>query len=1152
VENSNAQTFIDRWKRSGAAERANYQLFLSELCDLLGVPGPEPTTPDDSENAYVFERSVTFHHSDGSTSTGRIDLYKRGCFVLEAKQGVEKREQEAALSEAAKAKTKSAKKGAALRGSGAWDEAMLKALGQAEQYARALPASEGRPPLLIVVDVGHSIELYSEFTCTGGAYVPYPDPRSYRILLDRLDDPEVRKNLALAWTDPKALDPSRRSARVTREIAQSLGRLAQSLESVKHTPEAVAAFLMRALFTMFAEDVELLPKDSFINLLKSLNGNHEKFVPMIEELWGRMKTGGFSTVLREKVLRFNGGLFDDATALPLNDDQFNLLIEAAKSDWRDVEPAIFGTLLERALNPIERHRLGAHYTPRSYVERLVVPTIVEPLRAEWDAVKAAAVTLDRQGKQKEAAAEVQRFHRRLCEIRVLDPACGSGNFLYVTLEHLKRLEGEVYNALDRLGHEQAALEMAGFTVDPHQLLGLEVNPRAAAIAELVLWIGYLQWHFRTRGRVTPPEPIIKAFHNIVCRDAVLAWDRTEPVLDDKGKAVMRWDGRTMKKHPVTGEEVPDETARVPVVKYINPRPAKWPGADFIVGNPPFIGTARMRDALGDGYTEAVRAAHAEVGESSDFVMYWWNIAAHLVRDGRVQRFGFITTNSLRQTFNRRVLEPHLDAKDPLSLTFAIPDHPWVDSVDGAQVRIAMTVARTGHLIGELRRVIRETPRTDGEIEVALVEQRGIINADLTVGADVSGVEMLRANEGLSGRGVQLIGAGFIVTPDEATKLGLGQVAGIEKHIRLYRNGRDLTGIPRDVLAIDLFGLTAQQVRERFPAVYQRVLDRVKPERDQNNRASYRENWWVFGEPRGNFRPALEGLRRYIATVETMKHRLFVFLDASILPDNKLIALAFDDAYFLGILSSRMHVVWALAAGSHLGVGNDPVYVKSASFEKFPFPTVSGAQQMRIRELAESLDAHRKRQQAQHPKLTLTDIYNVLEKIRAGTPLDDEEQVTHEQGLVSVLRQLHDDLDAAISAAYGLPFTATDEEILAFLCALNVQRAAEERNGLIRWLRPSFQHPEATTTQATLDTGASESGAKPAKAKPAAKLPWPKTLAEQAQAVRAALSATASPADAATLAKTFKSAKIDRLEDILETLASLGQARALPDGRYVAL
>jgi hypothetical protein len=1150
VENSNAQTFIDRWKRSGAAERANYQLFLSELCDLLGVPGPEPTTPDDSENAYVFERSVTFHHSDGSTSTGRIDLYKRGCFVLEAKQGVEKREQEAALSEASKAKAKSTKKGTAQRGSGAWDEAMLKAGGQAEQYARALPSSEGRPPLLLVVDVGHSIELYSEFTCTGGAYVPYPDPRSYRILLDRLDDPEVRKNLALAWTDPKALDPSRRSARVTREIAQSLGLLAQSLESAGHSAGAVATFLMRALFTMFAEDVELLPKDSFINLLKSLNGDHEKFVPMIEELWGRMKTGGFSTVLREKVLRFNGGLFDDATALPLNDDQFNLLIEAAKSDWRDVEPAIFGTLLERALNPIERHRLGAHYTPRAYVERLVVPTIVEPLRAEWDAVKAAAVTLDRQGKQKEAAAEVQRFHRRLCEIRVLDPACGSGNFLYVTLEHLKRLEGEVYNALDRLGHEQAALEMAGFTVDPHQLLGMEVNPRAAAIAELVLWIGYLQWHFRTRGRVTPPEPIIKAFHNIVCRDAVLAWDRTEPVLDDKGKAVTRWDGRTMKKHPVTGEEVPDETVRVPVVKYINPRPAKWPEADFIVGNPPFIGTAKMRDALGDGYTEAVRAAHSEVGESSDFVMYWWNIAAHLVRDGRVQRFGFITTNSLRQTFNRRVLEPHLAAKDPLSLTFAIPDHPWVDSADGAAVRIAMTVGRAGQYEGELKHVTKELPHPDGEIEVVLTGQHGVIHADLNVGTDIAAAFSLQANEGLSGRGVQLIGAGFIVTPEEAKELGLGRIAGLEKHIRLYRNGRDLTGTPREVLAIDLFGLTAEEVRQRFPEVFQWVLDRVKPERDQNNRAGYRENWWVFGEPRGNFRPALDGLRRYIATVETAKHRFLVFLDATILPDNKLIALAFDDAYFLGVLSSRMHVVWALASGSTLE--DRPVYVKTTCFEKFPFPNASAAHQARIRELGEALDAHRKRRQSQHPKLTLTDIYNVVEKLRAGTSLDDEEQVTHEQGLVSILRQLHDDLDAAVAAAYGLPVTATDEEILAFLCALNVQRAAEERNGLVRWLRPSFQHPEAITTQATLDTGEPETVPKPGKAKPAAKLAWPKTLAEQAQAVRAALATFGGPADVAALAKAFKSAKTDRLEDILETLASLGQARALSDGRYVSL
>jgi hypothetical protein len=1147
VEDTNVQHFIDRWKNSGAAERANYQLFLSELCDVLGVPRPDPTTPDDAENAYVFERSVTFHYPDGSTSTGRIDLYKRGCFVLEAKQGVEKREQEVALSEAGKAKAKAAKKGTATRGSALWDEAMLKAYGQAEQYARALPASEGRPPLLIVVDVGHSIELYSEFTRTGGAYVPFPDPRSHRLSIDRLNDPTVRETLRLAWIDPQTLDPARRTARVTREIAQSLGQLAQSLEKSGHSPEAVATFLMRALFTMFAEDVELLPKDSFITLLKSLEGHSQQFVPMIEELWGRMKTGGFSTVLREKIVRFNGGLFENATALPLNDDQFELLIDASKADWRDVEPAIFGTLLERALNPIERHKLGAHYTPRAYVERLVVPTIVEPLRAEWDAVKAAAVTLDRQGKQKEAAAEVQRFHRRLCEIRVLDPACGSGNFLYVTLEHLKRLEGEVLNALDSLGHEQAALEMAGFTVDPHQLLGLEVNPRAAAIAELVLWIGYLQWHFRTRGRVTPPEPIIKNFHNIECRDAVLACDRTEPVLDDQGKPVTRWDGRTMKKHPITGEDVPDETARVPVLNYVNPRAADWPQADFIVGNPPFIGAKYIRDSLGDGYAEAIRTTYPDVPESADFVMYWWHKAALLVHGGKAVRFGFITTNSLRQAFNRRVVEHHIGA-GKLSLHFAIPDHPWVDSTDGAAVRIAMTVVREGQHEGVLKRVIRELPQDSGEIAVDLADQTGVIGVDIKVGVAVARALPLSANENLSNRGVMLFGAGFIVEPDEAAKLGFGRVPGVESIIRPYRNGRDITGSSRNVLVIDLFGQSAEEVRSRFPEIYQWVFERVKPERDQNQREGRRLNWWIFGEPNPKLRTMLLGLPRYIVTPATAKHRAFVFLNGDILPDDALVSIATDDALILGVLSSRIHIVWALASGGTLE--DRPRYNQSLCFVPFPFPTATEAQQTRIRKLGETLDAHRKRQQAQHSDLTLTDMYNVLEKLRAGTALTAKEQVMHEEGLISVLRQLHDDLDATVAAAYGLPATATDDQILTFLCKLNAERAAEERAGLIRWLRPSFQHPATTTTQATLGTGDIE--AAPTKVKAAGKLPWPKTLAEQAQAVRAALTAAAGPANAATLATQFKSARVERIAELLATLSSLGQARALREGRFVAL
>ena len=933
--------FIARWSASGAAERANYALFLAELCDLLEVPRPDPTKPDDADNAYVFERGVTFQHADGSSSTGRIDLYKRAAFILEAKQGVEKREAEAALSESAKAKAKAGKKGHGQRGSAAWDEMMLKAFGQAESYARALPASEGRPPLLIIVDVGHSIEIYAEFTRTGGAYIPFPDPRSHRIKIDQFADPAVRAMLRLAWVDPLALDPSRRSARVTCDIAEKLGRLAAMLEKSGHAAEAVATFLMRALFTMFAEDVELLPKNSFRQLLESRRGRLDTFVPKVQELWQQMNTGGFSNALDHIVLKFNGGLFADATALPLTEDQLALLCEAAAADWREVEPSIFGTLLTRALDPQERHQLGAHYTPRAYVERLVLPTIIEPLRAEWDAVKAAALTLDRGGKTKDAIAEVQRFHRHLCELRVLDPACGSGNFLYVTLEHLKRLEGEVLNLLDALGHEQAQLEMAGFSVDPHQLLGIEINPRAAAIAELVLWIGYLQWHFRTRGRVMPPEPIIKAFHNIECRDAVLACDRSVPVLDADGNPITRWDGRTTKPHPVTGEAVPDEAARVPLLRYENPRPAEWPQADYIIGNPPFIGTARMRDALGDGYTQTLRDAYPDVPESADLVMYWWHKAALLLRAGRVQRFGFITTNSLKQTFNRRVLEHHLSgapASPPLSISFAIPDHPWVDSADGAAVRIAMTAAVSSQDEGALCRVTSETAREDGEIDVTVAEQSGIIHADLTIGANVLSAVQLQANENLSNHGVITGGEGFIVTREQAVAFGLGQDLELAKLLKPILNGKDITARSRDAFVIDLYGMTAEQVRDRHPQVYQWLLTQVKPIRDQNNRESRRLNWWLFNENVPKLRNMLRGLRRYISTVETAKHRIFFFLDETVLPAHKLVNIALDDAYSIGVLSSRIHVVWALATGSRLGVGNDPVYVKTASFEKFPSPT----------------------------------------------------------------------------------------------------------------------------------------------------------------------------------------------------------------------
>lgn len=648
---------------------------------------------------------------------------------------------------------------------------------------------------------------------------------------------------------------------------------------------------------------------------------------------------------------------------------------------------------------------------------MVLPTIIEPLRAEWAEVQAAALTYKQQRKTKEAVAEIRKFHHQLCQTRVLDPACGSGNFLYVTLEHMKRLEGEVLEVLGSIV-KSGSFELEGLTVDPHQFLGMEINPRAAKIAEMVLWIGYLQWHFRTYGKVNPPEPVLRDFHNIEHRDALITYDAVELITDETGKPATRWDGLTYKTSPITGESIPDESAQAEQHRYRSPRKAEWPHADYIVGNPPFIGASTMRRALGDGYVDAVRSTWPEVPESADFVMHWWHIAAETVRGGQARRFGFITTNSIKQTFNRRVIQAQLEAKTPLSLAFAIPDHPWVDAADGAQVRIAMTVGAAGVQEGRLLLVRDESSGDQDEIEVSLQEQLGRLFADLKTGANVAGANPLQACLSFSSPGVKLHGSGFIVTPEEAKQLGLGSVVGLEKYIRAYRNGRDLAQSPRGVMVIDLFGLTAGEVRDRFPAVYQWVLEKVKPERDQNNRATYRDNWWVFGEARRDWRMAVIGLSRYIATVETTKHRICQFLDASILPDNMLINIASDDAAILGVLSSRVHVAWALAAGGRLGVGNDPRYNKTRCFETFPFPEGSPEHQAKICVIAERLDAHRKRQQTQHPELTITGMYNVLEKLRDGQELNAKEKVVNSQGLVSMLRELHDDLDCAVFAAYG--------------------------------------------------------------------------------------------------------------------------------------
>lgn len=1126
--------FVTRWKGNTGSERANFQSFMRELCELLELPLPDPGKAENDHNAYVFERFIAPQRADSTTEKRYIDLYRRDCFVLEGKQT---------------GKTLATQ---------SHQNAINAAVSQAERYVRGLPPEEvehGRPPFVVVVDVGNAIYLFAEFSRTGGNYVAYPDPRHHEIRLDDLHKPEVQDRLRRLWLDPESLDPSRHAARVTKQVSATLAQLAKSLEQSGFEVERVANFLKRCLFTMFAEDVELLPKGSFHDLLVDIKDrNPEAFPHAVKALWETMNTGGYSERLMQTIKRFNGGLFKGIDPIPLTVEQIQLLIDAAKADWRFVEPAIFGTLLERALDPRERHKLGAHYTPRAYVERLVMPTLIEPLREQWGDVRGAAETLLRQGKPDKALQEVEAFHYRLCQTRVLDPACGSANFLYVALEHMKRLEGEVLAFIAEQSQGQGMLETEGLTVDPHQFLGMEINPRAAAIAELVLWIGYLQWHYRLNDRLDLPEPILRDFKNIECRDALIEYDSREPERDENGDPVTIWDGIAMKTSPTTGELIPDETSRTTVYRYHKPRQAEWPEADYIVGNPPFIGNKRLRIALGDGYVDAVRAVYkGAVPESADFVMYWWHIAAETVRHGQAERFGFITTNSLRQAFNRRVLEPHLgDTKKPLSLAFAVPDHPWVDGNDGAAVRIAMTVGVAGEAPGELCQVVSESGDDDGSRSVMLTSRFGKLFSNLAIGADVASAQVLSANSLISNRGMIPHGEGFLVTREQGEMLDGGAL------MRPYRNGRDLTSKPRGIYVLDTFDLEEEELKCRHPETWQWLFERVKPDRDENKRKSVRERWWRFAEPRKVLRAAHEGLERYIATVQTAKHRFFTFLPSEIVPDDKLIAIALDDSQWLGVMSSRVHVLWALASGATLE--DRPVYNKNSCFDAFPFPVLSDELAGKIGSLAERIDTHRKRQQAAHPSLTLTGMYNVLEKLRAGEELTAKDKTVHQQGLVSLLRELHDELDRAVFEAYGWPDLAdklvgrpgattplpdkptdqaeAEEELLMRLVELNKQRAAEEAQGKVRWLRPDYQAPDATQVGAKLATEQKEA---PQAAAPAAKgkVAFPKAVPEQLKVLREALADR--PHTVESLAELFKRKPRKSVEEGLLSLAAVGRA-----------
>jgi hypothetical protein len=1165
-------------KASGGSEIANTQPFVERLCRALGLAPPTFSSEQNQHNDYVFERRISFKHPDGSTTPGRIDLYNRGCFVLESKQSSLRearafRAQLNLLPEDAR----QAKSGTARRGTGGWDRAMLAARNQAESYARALPVEHGYPPFLLVLDVGHVLEVYADFSGQGKNYAHFPDRQGYRITMDELLLPAVQERLRRIWTDPLALDPAKRSAEVTRDIAGRLSIIAKRLEG-KHDPRDVAEFLMRCLFTMFAEDVGLLPGAGFADLLKQLSDRPETFPVALESLWKTMDEGGYEPRMMATLRRFNGSLFKSRRALPLAAEDIHELYIAAMQDWSDVEPAIFGTLLERALDPRERSKLGAHYTPRAYVERLVVPTIIEPLRADWEIVQAHVDDLRRDGRDEEALQEVQDFHHTLCTTRVLDPACGSGNFLYVALELMKKLEGEVLEALVALGEDQHRLLMEGETVGPRQFYGLELNARAVPIADLVLWIGFLKWQLRTVGLSQISEPVLHAYGTIREQDAILAYDREELLRDAHGAPATRWDGVSMKRHPVTYELVPDPDKRVEVCRYVNPRPADWPEVEFIVGNPPFIGSKLIRQELGDGYADAIWEIRSDVPGGADFVMHFWDHAATLLRreaPNPLRRFGLITTNSVTQTFSRRVIAQHMIGNNPLSLVYAVADHPWLKASDKAAVRISMTVAELGQKDGVIARTVAEKGLESDAPRVQLELSTGSIRPNLTIGPNVATTVALDANRDICSFGMALHGQGFVLETQELPSFKGSTV------VRRYAKGRDLLQRGPGQHVLDLSGLSRMQLEVAFPKEFQRVLERVKPERDQNRRATIRDNWWLFGWDRPVLRSALAGTSRYLATTETSKHRVFQFLDSGTVPDHMIVAAALSAGRFHTVLSSRLHVAWALASGGTLE--DRPRYSKTRTFDPFAFPPYSGQSfgyEVRLDALGERLDAFRKERLAVHDFLTMTSLYNVLEREReleSGAtvePLSDKELAIHEAGLLSVLKEIHDDIDRAVLEAYGwgdlipalvgkpgatLPSPhkspaqeAAEEELLGRLVALNKERAAEEARGIVRWLRPDYQIPRlgrkvaGAETQIEADLGI---------VAPTAQRPkWPGDGLEQIRQVREVLARAPAPMPVDGIAVAFEGRLSDRrrerIRQVLATLVTTGAARTAGAAYFV--
>ena len=908
------EQFVVKWRDTLFRERQGAQPFFEDLCAVVGHDSP--TEYGDPET-FTFEMPV----SGGR----RADAYFAGHFVWEFKSV---------------------------------DRQLDEGMRQAITYAADL-----RNPPLLIVSSFHTVRIRTNFRDKELVVYEFP--------IRELGEQENLDLLYKVFFDPDKLEPKRTVHEVTNDTARLFYKIVADMEQRDVDLERLSRYLNQIVFCLYAEDIGLLRNELFTQAVSNLHGRPSDFDGAIRELFDRMAAGGrYAHFIIDTP--FNGDLFDGADTVELSKEALGHLLDATRQSWASIEPSIFGTLFERALDASKRSQLGAHYTSAEDIMLVVEPVVMAPLRREWFAVLLEVNDLIDAGSEDAARARLGKFQERLASIKVLDPACGSGNFLYIAMRSLLDLEKQVIDFNDAKGWEEMHVQ-----VKPNQMLGLEINPYAAELARTALWIGYIQWH-QANGVHYRRNPILEKMETVRQADAILAHGDTE-----------------------------------------NPQETEWPAAEFIIGNPPFLGSLPLRRELGDDYANAIYSLYgSRIPNASDFCCYWFEKARAQIENGSTRRAGLLATQAIRFQNNRRVLARIKESGDIFT---AISDRDWI--LDGANVHISIVGFDNGD---ETTRALDGRP----------VES---IYSNLTSNGDITQARPLAENSGICFAGEKKHGPFEI---DHATADGILRQPNPHGKpnsdvVKPWLIGRDINQRSSNRWIIDFGVDMPEEEAALYEAPFEYVRFRVKPERDNHRDARLRQNWWLHGRPRTEMRQALNGLLRYIATSQVSKHRLFSYVDSSILPDATLIVFARDGDYFFGVLHSRIHEVWARAMGTQLReVRSGLRYIISTCFETFPFPEPDEEQREAIARAAARLNELREG--------WLNPVNTDGSPALGGKDLARRTLTNLYNRRPDWLANAHMTLDAACSSAYGWPANLDDAAILERLLALNLERAAAER------------------------------------------------------------------------------------------------------------